>query len=1416
MRSKVIRTIAYLAFLTVILGLCHTDAKAAEVDGRKEQMSDDRHPVGGGYAVTGQIPGVYYLPKLYDATNGLPTSEANCILASRDGYIWIGGYSGIIKYDGVNFERLPVNDGLTSARGMFEDSKGRIWIATNDSGVAVLDGRVHFRFTKKDGLKSDSIRTFAEDKNGNVIIGSTAGLSYVDNSMTLHDIYDKRVNNERILRLVSDKNGTVYGHTGNGDIFIVSTLGIGEFHKSSELNMNVTTILTDPDNPGMLYYGTSGQEIYYGSFGSNASELKKIDTAPASNIHWMDYSCSHLWVTSSQVAGYVDDNDSFIPFESLPIKDSFEMVTSDYQGNMWFASSRYGVMKLVADDFLDMTGAAGLEPEVVNTTCKVEDDLYVGTDNGIHIIDKDYRIRVNHITEYFDGVRVRCIIKDRSNNIWVSTFGNDMGVVRIDADGNITAYTKESGLLSDDVRCAYEADDGSILVGTNGGLSVIRKDEIVKNYGTREGLKNLVILTVSQDDSGRIYAGTDGDGIYVIENNNITRIGVEDGLTSDVIMRLKRDDVHGVMWVITSNSVDYIKDGVITNVTTFPYNNNFDVFTVGEDELWFLSSKGIYATDAESVLDNDITDFKLYERSNGLTSIPISHSYSGIDDDGVIYIAGQTGVSAVKADEMYDFSGKTIVGLRSLYFAGKEIVPDKSGTYMLPAEAGRMQINPAVIDYTMADPMVKIYIDGMEDEGVTIQQSKLTSLEYTRIKYGNYTLHIQALYGNSERIISEKTYRISKRPEFFERLSVQIAMIVLALCAIGIIVWRIMTNTIIRKQYHQIQDARDEAEKANSAKSRFLANMSHEIRTPINTILGMDEMILREDPGLAPKEYYGPVTGYAKNIKYATESLLSLINDLLDISKIESGKMHLVEQEYDTGEMIRGIASMIRGRAEEKKLYFDLDIDRDIPQRLYGDAGKIKQIALNLLTNAVKYTDEGGVRFALKVIDSNEVGVMLQISVKDTGIGVKQEDLDKLFTAYERLDEVKNSNIQGTGLGLDISRQFAEMMGGRLWCESVYGEGSEFLFTYRQKVVLGEPLGVFREETENTANKVYMPQFIAPDADILVVDDNPMNLNVIKGLLKPTKVFVTTASSGEECLKKIEDTDFDVVLLDHMMPGMDGIETVEKIREKHPELPVYALTANSTAGGEEFYVSKGFNGYLTKPIDIVSVEHAIMKHLPENIMLKPTEEDTAEEDLELNDDHKWLYDVKELDTHEGILNSGGATQFVYALKMFYDSIDDNSQAIEECYRNDDLRLATVKVHALKTSARIIGALDLSKDCQAMEDAGNVKDMDYIFTHKDKLLADYRKYKDILATLKTDEKQDDDKEQIDPGELLDAYRALDDYISQMDYDAVEMILMQLREYRLPDEYGELVTSLEKSFMLVDWEKMEELISLWPQK
>ena len=395
---------------------------------------------------------------------------------------------------------------------------------------------------------------------------------------------------------------------------------------------------------------------------------------------------------------------------------------------------------------------------------------------------------------------------------------------------------------------------------------------------------------------------------------------------------------------------------------------------------------------------------------------------------------------------------------------------------------------------------------------------------------------------------------------------------------------------------------------ANKAKSDFLARMSHEIRTPVNTILGMDEMILRET-----KE--STVLEYAGDIRSAGRSLLSIINDILDLSKIESGKMEIIPVEYNPARMLRDLANMASIKAKEKELTLDISVSEEIPSVLFGDDGRLRQILTNLLTNAIKYTEHGYVHFSVSPKIQSPEGaddtVILHFEVEDTGMGIRPEDMDTLFGEFERVDSLRNRNIEGTGLGIPITMKMLELMNSELKVKSVYGKGSVFSFDLVQKVVNREPIGDFRKSAGEAVSegKADAPAFRAPSAKVLLVDDNRVNRKVFCALLKRTMIRVVEAENGQTAISRAASEHFDMIFMDHMMPGMDGVEAMKRIRgiSDGPckDTPIIVLTANAIAGSKEEYLTQGFDGYLSKPIEYKKLEKTIRTFLPAEKIQKP-------------------------------------------------------------------------------------------------------------------------------------------------------------------------------------------------------------------
>lgn len=566
---------------------------------------------------------------------------------------------------------------------------------------------------------------------------------------------------------------------------------------------------------------------------------------------------------------------------------------------------------------------------------------------------------------------------------------------------------------------------------------------------------------------------------------------------------------------------------------------------------------------------------------------------------------------------------------------------------------------------------------------------------------------------------------------------VQEVVISLGIIFVSLIVAGIV-NSLITEQNHRLLDAlrkekrsQQEAEAANMAKSSFLANMSHEIRTPINAILGMNEMILREEKDPA-------IRGYAGNIQASGNSLLSIVSDVLDISKIESGKLEIIPVDYEVNSLISDCCNMAAGRAKAKELELLVECSDNVPMKLCGDETHIRQIIMNLLTNAVKYTEKGTVKLIVSG-RFTDGGFVLKVDVSDTGIGIAEENLPQLFTQFQRFDLQRNRNIEGTGLGLSIVKRLCDLMSGTITARSVLGSGSTFTVELPQKVVDSTPCGGVNLNYSAGAEHEYHHSFEAPEAKILAVDDLPVNLLVIANLLKETRIKIDTAGSGRECLDKCSQQKYDLILMDHMMPEMDGVQTFEKLHgdKSSPnfETPVIMLTANALAGMREQYMDVGFADYVSKPVRGAKLEEAIRRNLPESLIKPASPEIPAEA---VSTEPSGFADicgaVPELNVNAALQYCCGSAELLNDLLHDFtenDHFSDLKAAFEEKRWEDYRRHA----HSLKSTSLMIGLTGLSERARASELALKGGCTEFAELNHDSLIEEYSallgKIKDYL-------------------------------------------------------------------------------------
>ncbi len=737
-----------------------------------------------------------YSSVLYDNSSGLPTSEANDIVQTSDGFIWIGSYSGLIRYDGNTFERIDSTGGIASVVCLYVDSRDRLWIGTNDNGLAVMEnGQIRF-FGKDDGLTSESVRAIAEDSDGNIFAATTAGIAVIDNDMQVSLISDILLSDAYIRDISCGPDNTVYGVTVDGDLFILKDkVRIQYYGSGSIMEASVRTVTADPDVYGRFYIGTKSSTVMICDLGENSVSTDAVSVGTLESINRLRLVDDRIWVCADNGIGIIDGDDVTI-LDNIQLDSSIEEMMTDYQGNIWFASSRQGVMKIVRNKFTDIFEKYDLTTETVNATCFYNDMLFIGKDNGLAIIGNTGIIGdlpVEHaysasgqefdavgLKELFAGSKIRSMLCDSRGRLWICSFGEN-ALVRYD-NGIVTRFNTSDGFTSDRVRMICERADGTFAVAYTGGVAIISDDAVLKKYDVYSGIGESDVLTIAEMSDGRLLLGTDGGGIYILsDDGTVENLSTENGLWSDVVMRIKRDVSRGIFWIVTSNSIAYMDEDLnITTVEQFPYSNNFDMYEDKAGDMWILSSNGIYVVKTDELLANGEIDPVFYGTDDGLTCIATANSYSALRDNGDLYIAGTTGVTKVNIDAPEDDVDDLKISVPYVEADGIRIYPDESGNIVIPSNVRKTTVCCYVFTYSLSNPDVIYCLDGFDDGAITIPRDQFGTVDYTNLRGGSYSFKVR-LCDSHGRMTDEMSFVIIKEKSLIETWWVRISLVIVAL-----------------------------------------------------------------------------------------------------------------------------------------------------------------------------------------------------------------------------------------------------------------------------------------------------------------------------------------------------------------------------------------------------------------------------------------------------------------------------------------------------------------------------------------------------------------------------------------------------------------------------------------------------------
>lgn len=741
---------------------------------------------------------ISYIQTIYDGSNGLLCGHANAVAQTKNGIIWIGTYAGLYRYNGSEFVHMSSLDGVKNVNCLFVDDLDRLWIGTNDNGVAVMDDEVIINsITSENGLPSDTIKAITQSYDGLYYIGTASGIvslkggrdTTVDQSISEIDYTSK---------LTADKLGNVAAIDSAGTLFILKDGKVVATLDKSFNRSKMSCCNFADDNT--LFVGTAdGLVSEYSLDGDKLENIRNTHCSEASKINniYPDEESGTVWLCADYGVGYISPSHEFTMQETGEFDHSIENMLTDYQGNLWFASSRLGLLELSRSSVSDIYYDAAISPEIVNTTALFNGLLYVGTDDGLTIIDTSAHKQIeNKLTEHFKGDRIRCLMTDREGLMWICSYGS--GLVSVDKNGELNSYSNSFGQIGNRVRVCLEMSDGTIVSTCTNGIIFIKNDRPSASIDYSDEFGHAQILCMLEDDDGTLYAGSDGNGIAVIKGGKVTgRLTRKDGLASDTVLRMVKDPEDGGIFIVTLNSLCYMKDGSIRTLDNFPYTNNYDVILDDDGEVFITGSAGVYVVDKKELLNGADLQYCLLNKGIGLDCTLTANAWNAVSDTKDLYLSAAKGVFSFNLDNYLLAQDNFNVILNTVKIDDEYQQLKQNSELVVDRGATKIDFIPEIINYTHYDPKIAYCLDGFDDSWTSTNLKDLRYITYTNLKPGNYVLRIEVRDDNDQKIKSF-SYAFEKEMAIYDHFWFRYYMIGVAAIFIGWLTWYITRTQIQR------------------------------------------------------------------------------------------------------------------------------------------------------------------------------------------------------------------------------------------------------------------------------------------------------------------------------------------------------------------------------------------------------------------------------------------------------------------------------------------------------------------------------------------------------------------------------------------------------------------------------------------